>query len=271
MKLTDPALHRELTEMLTAAGIEDAALEAQWITEDIPDAGEAREIAARRAKHEPLQYLLGKWEFYGLEFFVGEGVLIPQADTETLVDAVLSRVKDRAGQEIIDLCTGSGCIALALAAHMKHTRFTGIDISEKALQYARRNLWHHALQNAALCCADVLDASAAAQYHGITAIVCNPPYLTADDMAALQTEVTYEPETALFGGEDGLAFYRQITAVWKHTLAAGGLLAFEAGAEQADDICAILTENGFSGVETVCDLNGVRRVVLGRRSLPDSE
>ena len=271
MKQIDPALHRELTAVLSAAGIEDAALEAQWILEDIPDAERARETAVRRAKHEPLQYLLGKWEFYGLEFFVGAGALIPRADTETLVDAVLSRVDDRAGQQILDLCTGSGCIALALAAHMKNTRFTGIDISQAALGYAEKNLLNHGRSNVNFLCADVLDASVSALYHDMAAIVCNPPYLTADDMASLQEEVRYEPETALFGGEDGLDFYRRITAVWKQTLQPGGLLAFEAGAKQADDICAILQENGFAGIEAVRDLNGIRRTVLGYRSLTDSE
>ena len=265
MKQINPALHRELTALLAGAGIEDAALEAQWILEDIPDAEKARGIAARRAKHEPLQYLLGKWEFYGLELFVGEGVLIPRADTETLVDAVLERVKDRAGQQIADLCTGSGCIALALAAHRRQTRCIGIDISEKALCYAEKNLAHHQLPNAELLRADVLAPETAAQFRGLAAVVSNPPYLTAEDMASLQPEVRFEPESALFGGKDGLDFYQRITVLWKNTLMPGGLLAFETGAEQADAVCAVLAENGFAETGTVRDLNGIRRVVLGVR------
>ena len=146
----DPALLWKLIAMLNSGGIEDAELEAKWILEDAGSAEQAREIARQRAKHAPLQYLLGKWEFYGLTVFVGPGVLIPRADTETLVDAVLSRVKDKAGQRIADLCTGSGCIALALARHMPQTVFTGADISEQALAYALKNKAYHKMQNADL-------------------------------------------------------------------------------------------------------------------------
>ena len=262
----DPALLRELIALLQGGGIEDAELEAKWILEDASDAAQARDIAQRRAMHEPLQYLLGKWEFYGLTMFVGEGVLIPRADTETLVDAVLSRMKDCAGQQIADLCTGSGCIALALAAHMPQTRFTGLDISEQALAYALKNKAYHSMRNAAFLRADVLAEETAAQYRDLAAIVCNPPYLTAEDMRQLQEEVRYEPETALYGEEDGLHFYRNISQCWKGSLRSGGLLAFEIGCTQGSAVAEILAENGFSGIEVLRDLNGMERVVLGRRS-----
>ena len=262
----DPALLRELIAVLQGGQIEDAELEAKWILEDADSAAQARDIAQHRAKHEPLQYLLGKWEFYGLTVFVGKGVLIPRSDTETLVDAVLSRVKDSAGQCIADLCTGSGCIALALAAHMPQTAFTGTDISEDALQYARKNKAYHNMQNAEFVCADVLSADFAAKHHDLAAIVCNPPYLTAADMQQLQAEVRHEPETALYGDTDGLHFYREITCLWKQTLCAGGLLAFEIGCTQGEAVAEILSAYGFTGVETIRDLNGNDRVVLGRRS-----
>ena len=262
----DPVLLREILAVLQTGSIEDAELEAKWILEDASDAGHAREIAQRRAKHEPLQYLLGKWEFYGLTVFVGPGVLIPRADTETLVDAVLSRVKDFAGQRIADLCTGSGCIALALAAHMPQTSFTGIDISDDALAYALKNKAYHNLQNTAFLRADVLAAETAAQYRDLAAIVCNPPYLTAEDMRQLQAEVQYEPESALYGEKDGLHFYRSITKIWKQTLCTGGLLAYEVGCTQANAVAEILAENGFSAIEILRDLNGMERAVLGRRS-----
>ena len=259
----DPALLRELITVLQGGGIEDAELEAKWILEDAVSAEQAKEIAVRRAEHEPLQYLLGKWEFYGLTMFVGEGVLIPRADTETLVDAVLSRVRDRAGQQIADLCTGSGCIALALAANMPQTQFAGIDISEQALAYAEKNKAYNNMQNASFVRVDVLAAETAAQYHDLAAIVCNPPYLTAEDMQHLQEEVRHEPETALYGEEDGLHFYREITRIWKGSLCAGGLLAFETGCTQGKAAAAILAENGFTGIEIRRDLNGMERVVLG--------
>ena len=139
MKQFDPALLRELTGILQAGGIADAALEAKWILEDAPSAEDARQIAERRAKHEPLQYLLGEWEFYGLPFCVGEGVLIPRADTETIVDAALSRIPDRSGQQILDLCTGSGCIALTLAEHLPQSTVIGLEKSPEALRYAVKN------------------------------------------------------------------------------------------------------------------------------------
>ncbi len=265
MKQIDPALLRELIAVLQSGGIEDAELEAKWILEDAASADAARQIAERRAKHEPLQYLLGKWEFYGLTLYVGAGVLIPRADTETLVDAVLSRVKDVSGQQIVDLCTGSGCIALALAAHMVHTHFAGIDISAAALEYAKKNLSLHGFGNAAFVCADVLAESTVRQYHDLTAIVCNPPYLTAEDMQNLQKEVQYEPETALYGEADGLHFYREITRLWKPALCRGGLLAYEIGCTQAAAVKAVLEENGFEDIAVIRDLNGMERVVLGRR------
>ena len=136
MKQTDTALLRELTEILRAGGIEDAGLEAQWICGDMPDAERARETAKRRAAHEPLQYLLGTWEFYGLPMQVGPGVLIPRADTETLVDAVLERQQHLPQTPAAaDLCTGSGCIALALKSRLPQLTVTGIDKSETALGY----------------------------------------------------------------------------------------------------------------------------------------
>lgn len=264
MKQFDPALHGRLTAMLRAGNIEDAALEAKWIMEDAASEPAALEIAQRRAQHEPLQYLLGTWEFYGMTFCVGEGVLIPRADTETLVDAVLARVGDGSGQQIADLCTGSGCIALALAAHLPQTQFTGIDISEAALRYAEQNLALHGLRNVRLECADVLAAGTAERYRGLAAVVCNPPYLTAEDMAHLQAEVRHEPARALFGGADGLDFYRGIAASWRGTLQSGGLLAFEIGFTQGEAVSEILAENGFTDIEILRDLSGNPRAVLGR-------
>lgn len=265
MNRMDPMLLRRLAETLRAGGIEDAELEAKWITEDAASEADALEIAQRRAKHEPLQYLLGTWEFYGLPFCVGEGVLIPRADTETLVDAVRMRMQDAAGQQIADLCTGSGCIALALAAHMPLTQFTGIDISGQALEYAQKNIALNGARNMRTECADVLAGETAAQYHGLAALVCNPPYLTAEDMQNLQAEVRYEPALALFGGTDGLDFYRRITALWRGALAEGGLLAFETGCTQGDAVREILSDNGFHETEILRDLGGNPRVVLGRK------
>ena len=263
MNTHDPELLRQLTAILAAGGIEDASLEAKWIAEDTETPAQAEEIAKRRAKHEPLQYLLGAWEFYGLKFAVGGGVLIPRADTETLVDAVLSRVKSIKQPRIADLCTGSACIALALAAHLPAAEITGIELNSPAMAYAQKNRTLHHAENVQLLQADVLDPQTAAAFSGLDVIVSNPPYLTAEDMAHLQEEVRYEPAAALDGGEDGLHFYREITKIWRGALKNGGLLAFEIGCTQAEAVTAILTGNGFTGIETVKDLCGNDRAVLG--------
>ncbi|MBR3268879.1 MAG: peptide chain release factor N(5)-glutamine methyltransferase [Oscillospiraceae bacterium] len=256
-------LLNEITRILCAGGIEDAPLEAKWILEDAADEAAARKIAERRAAHEPLQYLLGKWEFYGLPVYVGEGVLIPRADTETLVDAVLER-KHRLPESpaAVDLCTGSGCIALALKRHLPDLMMTGIDKSKMALTFAERNAAENGL-DVQWFCDDV--TAPELTFDALDLIVCNPPYLTAGDMENLQTEVAFEPQEALYGGEDGLDFYRRITAVWRDSLRCGGMIAYEVGCTQAEAVSEILAENGFAQIEIIRDLNGNERVVLGCR------
>lgn len=257
-----PQLLKELTEILRSGGIEDAALEAKWIAEDVPDAEKAREIARKRAEHMPLQYLLGAWEFYGMRFTVGEGVLIPRADTETLVDAVLQRYQEHPGGKIADLCAGSGCIALALASRLPRTKIFGVELSAKAREYAVRNAAENGIA-VPFYGANVLDAATAKQFRDLDVIVSNPPYLTAKDMTELQTEVCCEPKMALDGGEDGLRFYREITELWKASLKVGGLLAYEVGIYQAEAVERILAEHGFTKIERIPDLCGIERVVLG--------
>ena len=253
-----------ITEMLERAGIENAAQEARWILEDYPDAQTAEQIAQRRAAHEPLQYLLKAWEFYGLPMKVGEGVLAPRQDTETLVETVLARLRGQTAPQILDLCTGSGCIALALRHELPGSKVTGMELSHAAFAYAKENAAALGL-DITLIQGDVLDASSAAQFRDLDAIVCNPPYLTAEDMTHLQPEVAFEPETALFGGADGLHYYREITRIWRKTLKPGGLLAYEIGIGQASDVAEILRQNGFAEIEAVKDYCGIERVITGKR------
>lgn len=264
MVTADIALLRGLIAVLRAGGIEDAELEAKWILEDAETAEQAWETAQRRAAHEPLQYLLGKWEFYGLTLTVGRGVLIPRADTETLVEAVLTRLRGTTAPRIADLCTGSGCIALALKSQRADASVCGVELSTEALGYAAENRSLLGLE-VQLVQADVLKAQTAAQLHGLDCIVCNPPYLTAEDMQHLQQEVQYEPASALDGGTDGLHFYREIARLWRDALKQGGILAFEVGIYQADAVSAILRENGFVCIEAVRDLNGIERAVIGTK------
>lgn len=272
------ALCRELTDQLEAAQIPDAAFDVRCMSEQVCDApfsqillreslsdaetASLRAMADRRQSGEPLQYILGEWEFYGLRMFVGEGVLIPRPDTETLVDTVLERFAKDDAPVILDLCSGSGCIALALKANLPQAVVHAVEKSAQALAYLQKNNAYHG-NSVEIHHADVLDAAAAAQFSGVDVIVSNPPYLTAEDMTALQTEVQHEPSMALEGGEDGLHFYREITAVWKYALRPGGLLAFEVGAGQADQVSEILRAHHFTEIHVIPDLAGISRVVLG--------
>lgn len=273
------ALHAELVGMLTAAEIPDAAFDARCMIEQatgrryhdmmpLSDAeiAECRVMAERRITGEPLQYILGEWEFYGLRLFVGEGVLIPRPDTEALVDAVLAFAKGLKSPKIADLCSGSGCIALALRENLPRAQVCAVEKSEHALSYLRKNTAYHQ-SDVRILHADVLDADTAAQFDGLDVIVSNPPYLTAEEMRELQREVRHEPELALYGiTEDGLHFYREIPKLWKDSLRSGGLLAFEVGDGQAEAVRNILEEHQFTDIRIVHDLAGNPRVVLGRKN-----
>lgn len=219
---------------------------------------------SRRLSGEPLQYILGEWEFYGLPFYVGEGVLIPRQDTETLAELALEYAKAncRSGFLAADLCAGSGCIGITLAK-LAGVNVKLVELSDKALGYLRRNI---ALNGAeSLCeavCADVLADDTAAGMPPLDLIVTNPPYLTAQDMRELQTEVRFEPETALFGGEDGLDYYRRMIPLWSERLRPGGMIAAEIGMGQEQAVMRIFEECGIKA-QYRKDLCGVIRVIYG--------
>lgn len=278
--MTAPELYFHAKKIFECNNIESASFEAMCILEHVfgkklsvlllekPTASEEQKntvnnLAYRRICGYPLQYLLGKWEFFGLPFYVGEGVLIPRQDTETLVETVL-KIKLPENPKILDLCSGSGCIAVSLALKIKNADVTAVEISDKAAEYIKKNA---ELNNTDLNIVkdDVLSEKTAEIFSGIDAIVCNPPYLTADDMKSLQKEVTFEPETALFGGKDGLDFYRNITKLWKDCLKSGGILAYEIGMGQEDAVMKILEENNFINIEMTEDLSGIIRVVRGEK------
>ncbi len=276
------ALHRALTAALEDAGVPDAAFDVQCMMEQATGkslhhlqltgsltADEERNIrsmAQRRMTGEPLQYILGEWEFYGMRLFVGEGVLIPRPDTEALVDAVLAFAKGLESPKIADLCSGSGCIALALRENLPQSQVNAVEKSEHALSYLQKNAaYHHA--DVRILQADVLDAETAAQFEALDVIVSNPPYLTAEEMQELQREVRHEPELALYGvTADGLHFYREIPRLWGDCLKNGGLLAFEVGDGQADAVQQILEQQQFTDIRIVQDLAGNPRVVMGRKT-----
>ncbi len=274
--VTPRELHRKLTQELEDAGIPDAAFDVQCMMEQvtnrsfhrlmheesIPELAEIElyKLISHRKRREPLQYLLGEWEFYGMRLFVGEGVLIPRPDTEALVDTVLSHAKTLKNPEITDLCSGSGCIALALQEHLPQAKVHAVEKSEAALSYLYKNAeYHKSPVNI-----HPMDVLAAVDFPKLDIIVSNPPYLTAEEMRELQAEVRHEPEMALYGiTEDGLYFYREITRIWKHFLKSGGMLAYEVGDAQAEDVAGILAAQGFTDIRRIPDLAGNLRVVTG--------
>ncbi len=220
-------------------------------------------LADKRINGYPLQYIVGQWEFFGLPFYVGEGVLIPRQDTEKLVECVLEQADSLDhSPKVIDLCSGSGCIAISIKKNIPNADVSAVEISEKALDYLYRN---DSLNNTALNIfkGDVLDNLFCNQFAKYDIIVSNPPYLTASDMEQLQKEVAFEPESALLGGNNGLLFYSVITDLWKHHLSDNGMIFYEIGMGQETDVANILKENGFTDIHLNTDLNNVVRVVSG--------
>lgn len=271
------SLYRMTASFLEMQGIPDAEFDARCIIEQVtgsklervteiaPDEEQRiRMMMTRRAKGEPLQYILGEWEFFGMRLFVGEGVLIPRPDTEVLVETVLGWCSGRQNLRMLDLCTGSGCIALALQKHLPDAEVHALDLSEAALAYARQNIRYHQLP-VQLHQGDVLKPQDLGQFD---VIVSNPPYLTCDEMTHLQTELRYEPASALLAGTDGLQFYRGITQIWKDSIRPGGLLAYEIGEQQGAAVRALLKRHGCENIRVVQDYAHHDRVVFG--TVPES-
>lgn len=215
---------------------------------------------------EPLAYVLGEWEFYGLTLRVTPDVLIPRDDTCAVTElAVRQGLFLDQDPRILDLCCGSGCIGLAIATRVKDARVTLADLSREALAVAKENTARNRLTGRVRCVqADALGLPA--PFLGkFDMIVSNPPYVTAEEMEALPAGVRdFEPRMALFGGEDGLDFYRAITRNYASALKPGGYLCFEFGMGQGDSVCRILEETGYTILERTRDYNDRERAVLAR-------
>lgn len=217
-------------------------------------------LIEKRGKHIPLQQLTKEAYFYGMKFFVNENVLIPRQDTEVLVEQVLNLTKGKENLKILDMCTGSGCILLALLANLKQASGTGVDLSEKALEVARRNGREQGIE--AFWIQSNLFDKVSGSYD---IIVSNPPYIETAVIENLMDEVKfYEPRMALDGTEDGLFFYRVITAQAEKYLENNGILAFEIGYNQGKAVSEFMIENGYGEVQVLQDLAGLDRVVIGR-------
>ena len=238
------------------------ALEAEADDKLIAAVGE---LTKRRLSGEPLQYIIGEWEFYGLPIKVGKGVLIPRPETELLISLSKAWQGERRSLTVIDLCSGSGCIGIAAAKHLDCEKVFCVERSEDALMYLEHNIKRNGVKNAVVIKGDVTLTQTADSLPDADLIVCNPPYLTAQDMRELQKEVTFEPEEALFGGEDGLDLYRDITRIWSKKLKPGGMLIFELGIDQEESVAQMMIQHGLKNVRWRKDNFGKVRCIYGTR------
>lgn len=226
----------------------------------------ALDYTARRLKGEPVAYITGSWEFYGIDLVVTPDVLIPRMDTELLVDAAKEILTgNKMDARVLDLCCGSGCITCAIAHELPATRLVAVDLSASALEVCRRNVTDHKLNSRVLCIQADATSSPPLGIGSFDLIVSNPPYIASGDIQSLDRSVRdYEPIWALDGGEDGLRFYKAIIKYWKSIIRPGGYLVFEVGEGQAKDVCDMLMAAGFSRTATRNDTLGIQRAVIGK-------
>lgn len=219
------------------------------------------EMAHRRISGEPLQYIIGKAGFMGMDFEVNKNTLIPRQDTETLIETLIDMIGDRK-VSILDIGTGSGCIGISLGKFLKDARITVLDISQEALNTALRNADKNGVKIKAVCM-DILSEIPEGKYD---IIVSNPPYIETSIIKSLQTEVRdYEPLSALDGGSDGLLFYRRITDIAPRLLNEKGILAYEVGYDQGKKV-HMLMEKDFYDIRIIKDYCGNDRVITGKKT-----
>ena len=278
MTLTVRKAFENLSEKLKNEGIENPKHEARQIiyhatgysplqvlnhyNDDIGAEAMAQVIMdyAERIEGRPLQYIVGKWGFYNVDVFVGEGVLIPRQDTETLVDCGLEFLDSFGDTEVLDLCTGSGCEALSVKKARGGCTVSAGDKFETPLEYINKNAKLNSLDISVIRC-DVFDQNSVSGEFGL--ILCNPPYIKSADIDALQREVKREPKEALDGGEDGLMFYRALAEKWTKKLKPNGMLAVEIGIGQEEDVKNLFRDAGLKNIKSYPDANGILRVVSG--------
>lgn len=225
---------------------------------------EIERLKELRLSGVPLPHIIGQWDFYGLTFEVTTDTLIPRPDTETLVECGVEFLRGRTRGRLLDLCCGTGCVGIAALKNLS-AEMSGVlaDLSEPALQVARRNLARHGVSGrASTVMLDALRPFDAALGR-FQLILCNPPYIPSGEIDGLDAEVRREPHMALDGGGDGLDFYRAVAANARQVLTAGGALMFEVGLGQAEPVMDILRGQGYEEIRCRCDLAGIERVVVG--------
>lgn len=282
MAVTYNNLYLDIRQQLRRSGVEAATLEARELVcfgvgksrEELQRDGglyaspelerQVRQLVDRRLAGEPVAYLIGEWEFYGLPLDISQDVLIPRADTEVLAEQAIAYIQTLGECRVLDLCAGSGCVGLAVASQAPRAWVILGELNDSALKICRQNIRRNNLS------ARVMPVQADAREKPprslgeFQCIVSNPPYIPSGDIPGLETSVRdYEPHLALDGGADGLDFYRSITRDWKEALAPGGRLYFEVGIGQADPVLRLMRSQGFGDLQVVKDRNKIPRVVLG--------
>ena len=282
MAITYNNLYMDIRQELHRAGIQAATLEARelvcfaagktreqfvrdgrlYVPQDVEE--QARALMRRHLAGEPLAYLIGEWEFYGLPLDISEQVLIPRSDTEVLAGEAIRWLQTQQDARVLDLCAGSGCVGLAVASQVHACRVVLGEKSEAALRICRQNIRRSGLLGRVTPMpADALEPPTR-QLGEFDCIVCNPPYIPTQDIETLDVSVRDdEPHMALDGGEDGLEFYRAISENWREALHPGARLYFEVGIGQADSVLRIMRRQGFGELEIVPDTAGIPRVVYG--------
>lgn len=225
------------------------------------------EIIQERKKGKPLQYIIGNWDFWNLNFKIGQGVLIPRSETEVLVEVGLEKIKDVKDPVVLDLCSGSGCVAISIAKEREDAKVFAIEKTKEAYGYLKQNIEYNQIRNVDPFLGDIFDKMIYNYFDNMMfdLIVSNPPYVKSKDIKRLQREVQYEPVEALDGGDDGLYFYKNILRFWLNKLKIDRFLAFEIGFDQFKPMFEILAKNGLKDLRYKIDLNGIYRVVYGKR------
>lgn len=282
MAITYNDLYLDVRQRLRESGVEASTLEARELVcfgtgksrEELqrdsrlyasPEReAQVRRLVERRMAGEPVAYLIGEWEFYGLPLDISQDVLIPRADTEVLAEQAIAYIQTLGECRVLDLCAGSGCVGLAIASQAPQARVVLGEINDSALKICRQNIRRNSLSARVMPIQMDAREKPARSLGEFQCIVSNPPYIPTGDIAGLEASVRdYEPHMALDGGADGMDFYRSIAEQWKEALTPGGRIYFEVGIGQADAVLRLMRSQGFGDLQIIKDHHKIPRVVLG--------
>lgn len=263
---------------LEKAGIEDYVFEAKQIIKHITgfsatqiltyynrNLTEFQEnnltaLIHQREVRYPLQYIFGEWDFYGRSFYVGPGVLVPRADTETLIDGAKEYLENIEKPEILDLCAGSGCIGITLAKEKENSHVTLVEKYDEAIRYAEKNKVRNKADNVRIIKGDVFESAGNDKCYDL--IISNPPYIPENEMKDISPETHFEPETALLAADGGMEFYKAIIKNYTSSLKNGGMMAFEVGMGESEKVAELMKAAGYK-VSIKKDFNNIERLVSG--------